>query len=300
MFILLYKQLFVNTDFTEAFRHFKSELKGNYLMLVVVVFLMLLNWSLETIKWKLLIDKIHFISWLDAIEGILFGITFSLFTPSRVGEFGGRVFALESDRIQAIVSTVVGSASQMVVNLSLGSIGFLLYLLIIEKTELYSFLPIFGIVVLLIVLLHVSFFNLDVISSKFPKIKQLDVVRTHISIIQKYSLEDLVRVELLSLGRYIIYTTQFIVLLYFFDIQISLLEIVIIATTIFLFQTINPFNIALIDFGFRGNVALYFLSAYTDNNLNILAATILLWFVNLIIPAIFGGISALKFKFVSE
>ena len=78
-------------------------------------------------KWKLLIDKLHPISWLDAIEGILFGVTFSLFTPSRIGEFGGRVFALNTDRKEAIVSTILGSIAQIVVNLSFGALGLLVY-----------------------------------------------------------------------------------------------------------------------------------------------------------------------------
>lgn len=261
---------------------------------------MIINWSIETIKWKFLIDKIHFISWLDALEGILFGITFSMFTPSRVGEFGGRVFALNSDRIQAIVSTILGSATQLVANISLGVIGFLSYLLIFEKFEKYTLSIVFFLALFLVLLLHICLFNLDIIATKFPKVKQLENIRKYIDIISLYSNIDLLKIELLSVVRYIIYNVQFILLMYYFNIEISILYAVIISMTIFLFQTINPLNIALIDFGFRGNVALFFLMPFTDNSLNILAATIFLWFVNLIIPAIFGGISALRFKFISE
>ncbi|HNC63992.1 MAG: lysylphosphatidylglycerol synthase domain-containing protein [Chitinophagales bacterium] len=300
LFVILYKQLFLNQSFKNAIQHFKISTDGNVYLIYSVIILMIINWSVETIKWKFLIDKIHFISWLDALEGILFGITFSMFTPSRVGEFGGRVFALNSDRIQAIVSTILGSATQLVANISLGVIGFLSYLLIFEKFEKYTLSIVFFLALFLVLLLHICLFNLDIIATKFPKVKQLENIRKYIDIISLYSNIDLLKIELLSVVRYIIYNVQFILLMYYFNIEISILYAVIISMTIFLFQTINPLNIALIDFGFRGNVALFFLMPFTDNSLNILVATIFLWFVNLIIPAIFGGISALRFKFISE
>ncbi|HNE87219.1 MAG TPA: lysylphosphatidylglycerol synthase domain-containing protein [Chitinophagales bacterium] len=300
LFVILYKQLFLNQSFKNAIQHFKISTDGNVYLIYSVIILMIINWSVETIKWKFLIDKIHFISWLDALEGILFGITFSMFTPSRVGEFGGRVFALNSDRIQAIVSTILGSATQLVANISLGVIGFLSYLLIFEKFEKYTLSIVFFLALFLVLLLHICLFNLDIIATKFPKVKQLENIRKYIDIISLYSNIDLLKIELLSVVRYIIYNVQFILLMYYFNIEISILYAVIISMTIFLFQTINPLNIALIDFGFRGNVALFFLMPFTDNSLNILAATIFLWFVNLVIPAIFGGISALRFKFISE
>ena len=104
LLFVLYRQLFVNEKIDVAYEHFLLNFKGNYFLLSVVFFLMLINWTIESIKWKLLIDKLHPISWLEAIEGILFGVTFSLFTPSRVGEFGGRVFALNTDRTTEKIS----------------------------------------------------------------------------------------------------------------------------------------------------------------------------------------------------
>ena len=127
LLFVLYRQLFSNEKIDIAYAHFLLNFNGNYFLLSVVILLMILNWTIESVKWKLLIDKLHPISWLDAIEGILFGVTFSLFTPSRIGEFGGRVFALNTDRKEAIVSTILGSIAQIVVNLSFGALGLLVY-----------------------------------------------------------------------------------------------------------------------------------------------------------------------------
>ncbi|MEZ5053521.1 MAG: hypothetical protein R2807_01940 [Chitinophagales bacterium] len=73
-----------------------------------------------------------------------------------------------------------------------------------------------------------------------------------------------------------------------------------VVAAIFFVQTINPINIALVDFGFRNNVAAFFLIPFVQNPITIIATTVTLWFINLIIPAIIGGISALRFKFFSE
>lgn len=300
LLFVLYKQLFANEKIDIAYRHFLLNFHGNYILLSVVIFLMMLNWFIESVKWKLLIDKLHPISWLDAIEGILFGVTFSLFTPSRIGEFGGRVFALNTDRKEAIVSTILGSIAQIVVNLSLGALGLLVYSFLYEKMDAYFLLAFVFIYLLMVAAIHFCFYNLDVVSTKFSNFSIFRKVYKYIHIIDLYSNKDFLRLEILSALRYGIYCLQFVLLLKFFGFQLSFFTAMILVAAIFFVQTINPINIALIDFGFRGNVAAYFLAAFTGNPIAIIATTISLWFINLIIPALIGGISALRFSFFRE
>ncbi|MBP6324167.1 MAG: hypothetical protein KA322_03945, partial [Chitinophagales bacterium] len=75
LLFVLYRQLFSNEKMDIAYQHFLLNFDGNFLLLSFVILLMVANWSIESIKWKLLIDKLHPISWLEAIEGILFGVT---------------------------------------------------------------------------------------------------------------------------------------------------------------------------------------------------------------------------------
>jgi len=106
--------------------------------------------------------------------------------------------------------------------------------------------------------------------------------------------------EIYSAVRYVIYCLQFVLLLQFFGFDLSLSAAMILVAAIFFVQTINPLNVAIIDFGFRGNVAAYFLAGFTDNPIAILATTVTLWFVNLILPAIIGGVAALRFTYFKE
>ena len=125
----------------------------------------------------------------------------------------------------------------------------------------------------------------DFVSTKFSKIKKLQKIRNYIDVINKYSLTDLLKLEFLSLSRYCIYCLQFMLLLRFFGVQVPLTLGFVLISAIFFIQTINPFSIDLLDIGFRGNVALFFLKPYTDNDLGILATTIMLWLINLVFPA---------------
>ena len=297
---VLYRQLFGNEKIDIAYEHFLLNFHGNYFLLSSVVFLMMINWSIEAVKWKSLIDKLHPISWLEAIEGILFGVTFSLFTPSRIGEFGGRVFALDTDRKEAIVSTILGSLAQIVVNLSFGALGFLLYIVFFQKMDTYLIAAFVFIYILMVLAIHFCFYNLDVVSNKFSNFPLLKKVNKYIHIIDLYTNKDFLFIEILSAIRYVVYCVQFVLLLKFFGFQLTIFTAMVLVSAIFFVQTINPLNIALIDFGFRGNVAAYFLAGFTINPIAIIATTITLWFINLIIPAIIGGISALRFRFFKE
>jgi uncharacterized membrane protein YbhN (UPF0104 family) len=300
LLLVLYKQIFRNENLQKVVAHFKNTFDGEYGLLLLVFLLMFLNWSIETVKWKYLINKWHELSWLEAIEGILFGITFSMFTPNRVGEFGGRVWALKTDRVTAIVSTLIGSYAQIVVNICLGAAGFLGYAFYTGKNENYVNGVFIFFFVLIVLATHLTYFNLDFVSTKFAKIRALQKIRNYIEVINKYNMTDLLKLEFLSFCRYCIYCFQFMLLLKFFGVQVPVVFGFVLVSAIFFIQTINPFSIDLLDIGFRGNVAVFFLKPYTDNDLGILATTISLWLINLVFPAIIGALAALQFKFFRE
>ncbi|HET9430922.1 MAG TPA: hypothetical protein VFO70_07085, partial [Chitinophagaceae bacterium] len=71
---------------------FNSPLVWNF---VGVVLLMLANWSLEAIKWKISVRPIQEISFFRSFKAVLSGISFSVSTPNRVGEYLGRVLYMD-------------------------------------------------------------------------------------------------------------------------------------------------------------------------------------------------------------
>ncbi|MGQ0828986.1 MAG: lysylphosphatidylglycerol synthase domain-containing protein, partial [Bacteroidota bacterium] len=96
---------------------FKELMSHSYkTYLLVACCLMFVNWGLEALKWKLLIHPLESVSYLTSIQSIFAGVTISIFTPSRVGEFVGRIFFLEhADKIQATLKSFIGSIMQLLV-----------------------------------------------------------------------------------------------------------------------------------------------------------------------------------------
>jgi len=296
---LLYKQVVQHREFEEMSDIFREGLSGNKIMIIIALLLtMMLNWSLESVKWRSLVAKLEAISFFTAVKGVFFGIAFSLFTPNRVGEFGGRVIALPEKRGPAIVVTLLGSLSQIVMNLILGGLGLVIYFLVFEHSGYVAYIILF-LWILLAVGLILIYYNLDLIEGALLKIPLLRKVKEHIDIILTYNRKELTNYLMLSGGRCLTYYFQFWLCLKFFGINLPLLSTLVLIAAIYFVQTIIP-TFAIIELVFRGNVAVSFLSALTVNTAGIFSATFLIWFVNLIIPALAGLLLFTRHRFFNK
>ena len=86
-----------------------------------VVLLMLVNWVLESLKWQYLTRELVKITAWEAIEAVFCGLTWAIFTPNRIGEYGGRVLFLPNrKRIHGVFAMAVGSFGQNVITNVLG------------------------------------------------------------------------------------------------------------------------------------------------------------------------------------
>ena len=97
--------------------------------MILILLLMLVNWSIESVKWKILIAKIERVSFFRAFKAVMTGVSVSLFTPNRTGDYLGRVFILEKgNHIEGILITLIGSFAQIIVTISVGLFCFLSFL----------------------------------------------------------------------------------------------------------------------------------------------------------------------------
>ena len=284
---LLYKQVVQHREFEEVSDVFRDGMSGNKIAIIIALFIcMAFSWALESIKWRSLVSKLEDISLFTAVKGVLFGIAFSLFTPNRVGEFGGRVIALPEKRGPAIVVTLLGSLSQIVMNLVLGGLGLVIYFFMFNDTAYIPYIILF-LWILLASGLFLVYYNLDVVEGGLLKIPLLRKVKEHIDVILQYNRKELTRYLLLSGARCLTYYFQFWLSLKFFGIHLHLLTALILIASIYFVQTVIP-TFAIIELVFRGNVAITFLATLTSNTVGVFSATFLIWFINLIIPALFG------------
>ena len=300
----LFKQLTSKSGVDEFnIDHVLLQLQQNYLLIGLVIFMMLLNWFLESLKWKFLISKIEEVSILRSIRAVFSGITISAFTPNRVGEYAGIVFCLEeADRIQGVLITVIGSMAQLLTTIVFGLIGILLLPNLMPAFDAFLSQIIFAypimlfIIILLSVLLVTLFLNASIFAVILSKLKFLRKFTKYNEVFTFYNSSDLLEVLLYSVARYIVFTTQFFILLQVFAVDVSYIDAIILTTTMLFVISIIP-TIAITEIGVRGSVALFLFGLVSVNTVGILSATFVMWIINLLLPALIGTIFIFTLKF---
>ena len=245
----------------------------------------------------MLVSRLEEISFADSLKAILTGITVSIFTPNRAGEFGGRIFFLEkADRIKAILVTFIGSFSQLLITIITGSIAIFFYG---SSTE-FSNSPLFYAVIILLVIFVSSmvgiYLNIMQLPESLTNWKWAKKLEPYIDILNTYSKNELYRVLGLSMLRYVIFTIQFFLLLKLFGVEIDFLPgLMMIALTFFAISAVP--TIALTEIVVRGSAALTFIGMLSNNNSGIIAASFSLWLINIVLPAIAGMRFVFRLKF---
>lgn len=285
----LYVQVVAKENISEIWTTFQAELKNGEVGLLILTFLLMpVNWSLETIKWQRLVRTIEVVPFFRAFKGILAGITLSIFTPNRVGEYGGRILVVKPEnKIPTVVASLVGSFSQLTTLLVMGLAGMSYFMY--KKIEPDA-LVMFGTSIsalLLSGMLIFFYLNVDLV---IPLVKKIPYIRRfvkHLTVLQSYDAKTLLLVLLLSICRYLVYSFQYYLILMFFGIEVPLLLGLASIALIFFIQTSVPLP-PIYGLAIRGNVALKIWGYFTVNTLGILSSTFGLWFINVIFPALIG------------
>jgi uncharacterized membrane protein YbhN (UPF0104 family) len=288
-----------NDQSISNFRALTASLSPLRVCLVVagLFILMLLNWFLEALKWKYLLAKVEKISTWKAVESVFCGLTLAIFTPNRIGEYGGRVFFLSPrKRIIGGVSMSIGAIGQMVVTNVCGALALLWF---VSSFLDINFLINFGLTFMVAVFCSfflLLFFNIHWIEGLLSKIKFIRPYRRFFYILASYKPHELFRILGYCILRFIVFSTQYYLLIYLLIPDIPVFPMIMIVFIIFFIQSALP-SLDLLDVGVRATTATYFFGYITSYDIAIMAATASIWLINLIIPAILGSVFVLKLNF---
>lgn len=288
LFASLYWQIVRKDDIGLVFSGIISALDKNIYLIMLVLGLMFANWGLEAAKWWLLINRAEQIGYFRAVLAVFSGATLTLFTPNRIGEYGGRfIFLKDPLRLETLQATLLGSIAQIWVTVILGMAGMVWWL---SGSSSYSAITetlMFLLLLVALVFFTYLYFRLDLIVRMIGKIKPLVKYHDKWNGLIHFSNAELFKVLMLAALRYSVYTLQFLLLLYALDVEIAPLHGAALIATIFLLQSTIP-TIAIIDLGVRGNLALFVFTGYTEQLNQVVAAAFCLWLINLVVPAILG------------
>lgn len=243
-----------------------------------------LNWFLETIKWRRLVIQLNFISMTQSIWSILFGVSLSLITPNRMGELGGRLLYIsKGNKLKVLYANTICSVSQLLITLLAAICIFPFFPLIGIEVA-----PIFKILLSLLIsisLLYIYFSSslIKRIISKLNERFQFSDLENLIRFSTRVRLETL----LLSALRYAVFLVQFSLLLRLFDSSIPFYDSLLASVSIFFVATAIP-TAWISDLPVRTSVAFIVLEYLGYSGLAGLISSVILWCINLLIPALIG------------
>jgi hypothetical protein len=270
----------------------------------MIFLLMGANWGVEARKFQVLLRPAERIGLWRSLKATLAGVAFAMNTPNRIGEYGGRIlYVHEGNRIKAVSLTIAGSFSQFITTLLMGWCG-LLFLLNIQVPATNPHLAgsyMFWVQVMIYivsaasVLALIVYFKLGWLVNVIEKVPAFKWLAPHISVLEELSFFILLRVLSLSFTRYVIFVAQYILMLQLLQVDVTVWQAFWLTTVMFLVLAIVP-SIALADIGIRGKVSLELFGLFSLNKLGIIAASVSMWAINLVIPALMGSILILRIK----
>ena len=299
----IYHQVAGQPDLEKSLSRIKESLQSKeVLKMALVLVLMMVNWSLETVKWRTAVKNVQPVKFGTALKAVLSGVSFSVSTPNRTGEYLGRILYMdEGNRLKTISLTILCSISQLMITLAAGITG-----LLVLKERIYNSDIIAGWSTIwvqaflygsLIVMffLTVFYFRVSLFVRWLDKLPALGKYTYLINELEKLNATLLVKLLSLSAVRFVIFAVQYYLLFSFFDVSIGWWQSFWAVSLSFLILAVIP-GFALIDLGIRGEVGLKVVGLFSVNALGIGLTTVTVWFINLIIPALTGSVLILGLK----
>lgn len=295
--IAIYFELSGRNNLGELLALFFQQLNGaNLWWLGVAILLIPLNWFAEVQKWRPFIVQLEPMSHWKAANAILAGSSFAIFTPNRVGEYGGRIlFVRPENQWKALFANAVGSFSQYIVLLSGGIIGGAWLAAELLHWNIERQTTFIALALLLLAALY-FYFNIGLVvplARRLPFLQRFESYVANVHFLEKISRAELAKVLAWSVFRYAVYATQYFLLLQFFGIKTGFTAGYAGIAAIFFFQTVVPLP-ALAGLLVRGSLAVFVWSHFGANDVSSLAATFVLWIINLILPALIGTFSLIS------
>lgn len=267
-------------------------MEGGWLLPLTALILMPVNWLFETLKWHRLLQGSQDLSLQAALKATLAGVAFSQLTPNRIGEYGGRILVSQPQwQWSMVVAAVVGSMAQWVALLGGGMLGGAYFFDNYQEWNAFHWGSAGLWATVGIITLTFIYFQMERWVAWLGR-------RTLKSAWQSRIVEKLAacaRLDGTSLAtalgwataRYLVYTAQYALLLHFMEPSIPMSAAIAGVTILYLAQTglpLPPFATVLA----RSEMAIFLWNSFHPNPAALVAASLLLFIINLGLPALLG------------
>ena len=312
MFCLLawsiYKQLLRQPNWSQSLHEAVQAITGpDSWKLLLALALLLVNWGCEARKWQVAIKKIQPVSFGRSLKAVFTGVTLAFFTPNRIGEYMGRILYIKPGlRIKAISLTIVCSMAQLLVTWLAGIGGIVFSMYYIGQQGGENTTTLFWMRTLLYlasggaVILTLFYFRLAGLIKLIEKIPRIEKFVANIRVLESFNATILLRILSLSIVRYGIFIIQYYLLFDVFNVPLTITQVMGAVSVVFLVLSIVPTIAIITELGVRWKTSIEVVQLFTGNITGILAASLAIWIINLVIPALIGSLLILGLKIFSN
>src|SRR5688572_6207834 len=302
----VFKQIKNQPNLEESWLNIKASFTDTRVLNFILVFvLMFVNWSLEALKWKISVQRVQPVSFLRSLKAVFSGVSFSVTTPNRTGEYLGRVLYMDDgNRLKVISLTILGSISQLLVTIFFGLLGLFILRSGIANVSLsvwMVWIKDIGIIgaSIAFIFLTVFYFRIGWLVKWIDKIPAIKKYIWLINELEKTDTTLLMRLLSISLLRYLVFATQYFLLFRFFGVEVNWWQGFWATAIVFFVMAITP-TIELFEVVKKMYITKEIFAIFTVNTLAIGFVTTTIWCINLVIPAAIGSLLILGIKFFKK
>ncbi len=295
-FIIVYLRL--RTEFTAEktsilFHAFLSQ-RGVIIFIICLLFI-LVNWGIEALKWQLITAPIEKINYITASKSIYSGICLGNLAPGRATEFIAKIiFFKPENRAKITALHFINGMFQLSVTYLIGLSALLFKLNKIAEEYVWLAYTTLGVSLVVFCLFIFCLVKIDYIlnltSKKINKNQSLNNFK------YTFSKKALFQLFGLSAIRYMVFFTQYYLLLTLFQEQ-QLSFIVFVSIAIYYLITTTIPMISIIEAPIRAAIALIVFQDLEISSSVVALTSILIWLFNIILPSIYGYIVLVKQNF---
>ncbi len=266
-----------------------------YCLLIFCLLLVPINWGIESYKWKLITNPIETISFKVANKSVYSGLCVGNLAPGRATEFLAKVLFFKPDNRPTITLLhFVNGMFQLSITIVIGLLALVFKFDASDGLSSAQFLSIGVFCMLLLAFFLMFVFKFNTLQKWIFGLFKKSLASK--SLPYSFTKNSITTLFFLSIVRYVVFTTQFILILKLFyqgGINSSILASVCIY---FLFTTVLPM-ISFIEPAIRAAIAILVFRNTDINEISLVLTAVLLWLINIVLPSVIGYLIILREKF---
>jgi uncharacterized protein (TIRG00374 family) len=282
------------------YRSIISGIEQADMLLVSIAFgLSILNIYLQYYKWRITCNTVlGEFKKSKILTSLFYGLSAGIITPLRVGEYFGRAIAFKDKSVlQVTGATLVDKFFPLLFVAFLGSIASILFIHFFYEPSVYVTVSLFVIVFVLfyfftLLIMNEKFWD-SIIFSRLRKSKRFNKLLEKIKVFKRLDRKYLAKMMLISFLFYCCFIFQYAILVMAFSHHNDFLHYLWAGNLLIYVKTIIP-PVSFGELGIRESASVYFLSYMNESASVAFNASIFLFVINLLIPALVGLVLLLK------